>query len=61
MIRESIDVTGSGALSMESSLQAVLKEATGQERSYFDFRGFLAGFALSAAIGAALYMYLMAG
>ena len=32
-----------------------------RERRQFDFRGFMAGFALSWAIGAVLYIYLMAG
>jgi hypothetical protein len=31
------------------------------ERWNFDVRGFLAGFALSWAIGAVLYVYLVAG
>jgi hypothetical protein len=32
-----------------------------RERRQFDIRGFMAGFALSWAIGAVLYIYLMAG
>jgi hypothetical protein len=32
-----------------------------RERQPLDVRGFLAGFALSWAIGAVLYIYLMAG
>ena len=32
-----------------------------RERRQFDVRGFMAGFALSWAIGAALYIYLTAG
>jgi hypothetical protein len=37
------------------------REATWRERRQFDVRGFMAGFALSWAIGAALYIYLTAG
>jgi hypothetical protein len=32
-----------------------------RERQPFDLRGFMAGFALSWALGAALYIYLTAG
>jgi hypothetical protein len=37
------------------------REAAWRERRQFDVRGFMAGFALSWAIGAALYIYLTAG
>jgi hypothetical protein len=37
------------------------KRSAWRERQQFDFRGFMAGFALSWAIGAVLYIYLTAG
>jgi hypothetical protein len=37
------------------------RSAPWRERRQFDVRGFMAGFALSWAIGAALYIYLTAG
>jgi hypothetical protein len=40
-------------------LQAILPSAAGQEPRHLDIRGFLAGFALSSAIGAVLYIFLM--
>ena len=35
--------------------------ATGREKRGLDIRGFLAGLALSSAIGAVLYIFLMTG
>jgi hypothetical protein len=37
------------------------RATAGRDRRQFDFRGFMAGFALSWAIGAVLYIYLTAG
>jgi hypothetical protein len=37
------------------------KSAAARDRHPFDVRGFMAGFALSWALGAALYIYLTAG
>ena len=37
------------------------RKSSWRERRQFDFRGFMAGFALSWAIGAVLYIYLTAG
>jgi hypothetical protein len=46
---------------MESSLQVIPQRAAGRERDHFNILGFMTGFALSAAIGAVLYIYLTAG
>ncbi|KAB2912087.1 MAG: hypothetical protein F9K29_20470 [Hyphomicrobiaceae bacterium] len=40
---------------------AVTRRPVGTEKRPMDVRGFMAGFALSCAIGAMLYIYLMAG
>jgi hypothetical protein len=45
-------------MSMESSLQIILRQAADPERRPLIILGFLAGFALSAAIGAVLYYCL---
>jgi hypothetical protein len=42
-------------------LPAIPPFAADPERSHLDIRGFLAGFVLSSAIGAVLYIYLWAG
>jgi hypothetical protein len=44
--------------SMETALQVIPRELADRERGRFDVRGFLAGLALSWAIGAVLYVYL---
>jgi len=44
-----------------SILPSVPPLATGREARGLDIRGFLAGLALSSAIGALLYICLMAG
>jgi len=49
-----------GQMSMESSLQLILRQAAGPDRA-FVILGFLTGLALSAMIGAALYIYLTLG
>jgi len=46
---------------MGSSLQLALRQATDRERRPFIILGFLAGFALSAAIGAVIYFCLRVG
>jgi hypothetical protein len=46
---------------MERSFQVVPRWVADRERGYFDIAGLLAGFALSAAIGAVLYFYLLPG
>jgi hypothetical protein len=46
---------------MESSLQLILRRAARRERGGLDIAGFLAGCALSTAIGAVLYFCLTAG
>jgi hypothetical protein len=46
---------------MVSSLQAILRQAADRGRRPFVIFGFLAGFALSAAIGVLLYYCLTAG
>jgi hypothetical protein len=48
-------------MSMASSLQVILRQAAGQEQRAFVILGFLTGLALSAVIGAALYVYLTFG
>ena len=48
-------------MSMESSLLVILRQAAGQEQRAFVILGFLTGLALSAMIGAALYIYLTLG
>jgi hypothetical protein len=45
-------------MAMESSLQIILRQAADPERRPFVILGFLAGFALSAVIGAVLYFCL---
>jgi len=45
-------------MSMETSLQVIPPKFADRERGRFDIRGFLAGLALSWAIGAVLYVYL---
>jgi hypothetical protein len=40
-------------------LQTILPSAPAHEPSHLDIRGFLAGLALSSAIGAVLYIFLM--
>jgi hypothetical protein len=47
--------------SVKSHPRAGGRSAAGRERHAFDVRGFMAGFALSWALGAALYIYLTAG
>jgi hypothetical protein len=44
--------------SMESSLQVILRRAAGQDQRPFIILGFLTGLALSAVIGAVLYVFL---
>jgi hypothetical protein len=44
--------------SMESSLQVILRQVAGQEQRPFIILGFLTGLALSAVIGAVLYVFL---
>ena len=44
--------------SMESSLQVTLRRAAGREQRPFVILGFLTGLALSAVIGAVLYVFL---
>jgi len=46
---------------MESSLQVTLRRAAGREQRPFVILGFLTGLALSAVIGAVLYVYLALG
>ena len=48
-------------MSMESSLLVILRQAAGQEQRAFVILGFLTGLALSAIIGAVLYVYLTLG
>lgn len=50
-----------GAAPAKPLPRPVPREAAWRERRQFDVRGFMAGFALSWAIGAALYIYLTAG
>jgi hypothetical protein len=45
-------------LSMKTSLQVIPQEFADRKRGRFDVLGFLAGLALSSAIGAVLYIYL---
>ena len=45
---------------MQPLLPAILSRAARLERGHFNIRGFLMGFALSAMIGAAFYIYLTA-
>ena len=47
-------------MSMGSSLQVILRQAAGPDRA-FVILGFLTGLALSAMIGAAIYIYLTLG
>jgi hypothetical protein len=47
--------------SMKSHPRPGARSAAARERHAFDVRGFMAGFALSWALGAALYIYLTAG
>lgn len=44
---------------MKTSLQVIPLEFTDRMRGRFDIFGFLAGIALSSAIGVVLYIYLM--
>jgi len=46
---------------MQPLLPAILSRAARRERGHFNIRGFLMGFALSAMIGAAFFIYLTAG
>ena len=46
---------------MEPLLPASPLHPADRERGHFDIRGFLAGFVISSAIGAVLYIYLTAG
>jgi hypothetical protein len=48
-------------MSMESSLWEIPQQAAGRERGHVVILGFLMGVAISAAIGAALYLYLTVG
>jgi len=48
-------------ISMESSLQVILRQAASQEQRPFIILGFLTGLALSTVIGAVLYVYLTLG
>ena len=48
-------------MSMESSLQVILRQAAGREQRPFVILGFLVGFALSLMIGAVLYIFLTRG
>ena len=48
-------------MSMESSLQVILRQAASREQRPFIILGFLTGLALSAVIGAVLYVYLTLG
>ena len=48
-------------MSMATSLQVILRQAAGQEQRAFVILGFLSGLALSAMIGAVLYVYLTFG
>jgi len=48
-------------MSIESSLWEIPRQATGRERGHVVILGFLMGFAISAVIGAALYLYLTVG
>ena len=45
-------------LSMKTSLQIIPQEFADRMHGRFDVLGFLAGLALSSAIGAVLYIYL---
>jgi hypothetical protein len=45
-------------MSMDSSLQTIPPQATAWRRTHFAMLGFLMGIAVSAAIGAVLYIYL---
>jgi hypothetical protein len=47
--------------SMESLLPVALRRAAGREQRPFVILGFLTGLALSAVIGAVLYVYLALG
>jgi hypothetical protein len=46
-------------MSMESSLQVILRQAAGEKQRPVVIFGFLTGFGLSAIIGAVIYIYLM--
>jgi hypothetical protein len=48
-------------ISMESSLQLILRQATAREQRPFIILGFLTGLALSTVIGAVLYVCLTLG
>ena len=47
-------------LPMKSSFELIPALANARKRSPFDFRGFLMGIAVSATIGAVLYIFLSA-
>jgi hypothetical protein len=48
-------------MSMESSLQVILRQVAGREQRPFIILGFLTGLGLSAVIGAVLYVFLTLG
>ena len=48
-------------MAMESSLWEIPQRGAGRERGHYIILGFLTGFAISAVIGAMLYLYLTVG